>query len=689
MKDTAIRELARRAGILVEWRDHADDLHEVATGSLQAILAALGLPSETSDDLVHSHHLLDAQQQPRLITAAAGEPIPLPLSADALPRHARLCQENGGERDANVETSGSGLRLAAIATPGYHRLAFGGEDITIAVAPRRCPSIADATGAEKICGLAAQIYALRRGGDCGIGDAGGVIELAEKAAALGVDMLALSPVHALFGAEPRHFSPYSPSSRLFYNPLHADPRVAFAEERVMRAYTAVAGQSVSQSDSQALIDWPRSAQVKIALFRHLFDEFITDDLAGSESSPAADFQKFRVAGGRFLEDHAIFETLHADQVRGKAPVWNWSKWPSPLQDPSSAEVRRFAADNKREIAFQCFLQWLADRSLATAQQRAKRAGMRIGLVADLAVGMSSAGSHAWTSQRDILTGLEIGAPPDLYNAKGQNWGLTTFSPRALSANGFSPFIATLRAGLRHAGGLRIDHAMGLLRLWVIPRGADPAAGAYLAYPMKDLLRLTALEAHRHKAVIVGEDLGTVPSGFRDSMTEAGIYGMRVLWFERAGRRFSPPDRWETATAAMTSTHDLPTVAGWWRGRDIEARVEARWIKDVETERRTRAVDRRSLWRAFRRARAAEGEEPPPEQASHAVNAAVSFISAAASDIALLPMEDALALEQQPNVPGTIDEFPNWRRRYPADAAELLKEPDVEQRVRSLARRGRQ
>ena len=200
---------------------------------------------------------------------------------------------------------------------------------------------------------------------------------------------------------------------------------------------------------------------------------------------------------------------------------------------TAAKVKQFAHDNEKEVQFHCFLQWVADRSLTTAQQAAKDAGMRIGLISDLAVGMSGEGSHAWSSQHDVLNGLQVGAPPDLYNQNGQNWGLTTFSPWALRTGGFAPFIATLRAALRHAGGVRIDHVMGLMRLWVIPDGAGPQDGAYLTYPLDDLLRLTALESLRHRAIVIGEDLGTVPAGFRDTLSQVGIYGMQVLWFERA------------------------------------------------------------------------------------------------------------------------------------------------------------
>ncbi len=689
MKDRTVQDLACRAGIMVEWTDYAGEPHIVTTESLRAVLAALGLRSETADDVAESRNRLKVKSPPPLITAIAGERIRLPSSAGVVSKRAVLCEEDGVRRDVTIELRGDGGVLRGVANPGYHQLEFDDEHFTIAVAPRRCPSIGDVTGAKEACGLAAQIYALSHTGDCGIGDAGAVIELAAKAAEFGIDMLALSPVHALFGAEPRHVSPYSPSSRLFYNPLHADARLIFDEARVKSALLQTSARDARlELDSRALIDWPRSAAAKIALFRCLFDEFVAHDLPDSASALAADFLRFRADRGKSLEDHAVFEALHAHQIRMNPAMWGWPDWPASLRNPSSVDVRHFAADHEREVDFQCFLQWLADRSLKAAQRRTKQAGMRIGLVADLAVGMSAAGSQAWAGQGDTLMDLEIGAPPDLYNTKGQNWGLTTFSPRALAADGFSSYLATLRAGLRHAGGLRIDHAMGLLRLWVIPRGADPTAGAYLSYPIKDLLRLTALEAHRHNAIIIGEDLGTIPPGFRDSMVEAGVYGMRILWFERAGRRFKAPGIWDVAAAAMTSTHDLPTVAGWWRGTDIESRAQAGLVKDVAPEQHRRANERRSLWHSFRRAKAATGDEPRPDEAARAVDAAIKYVAEAASEIALLPLEDALALEEQPNVPGTIDEFPNWRRRYPSDASELLSAPEVEKRVRALAQRGR-
>jgi 4-alpha-glucanotransferase len=313
--------------------------------------------------------------------------------------------------------------------------------------------------------------------------------------------------------------------------------------------------------------------------------------------------------------------------------------------------------------------------------------MRVGLIADLAVGMTSSGSHAWSRQSDILVGLKVGAPPDLFNARGQDWGLTTFSPHALRAGGFEPFIATLRAGMRHCGGVRIDHAMGLMRLWLIPEGAPPLDGAYVAYPLDDLLRLVALESLRHQAIVIGEDLGTVPAGFRERLAAIGIAGMRVLWFEREQARFLASRDWPSESTAMTSTHDLPTVAGWWRARDIAVRAQCGLVADYEAEQAAREADRAALWSAFAASKAAHGPPPLPDCPARAVDAAVRFITCTPAPLVVLPLEDALAVEDQPNLPGTIDEHPNWRQRYDEDAAVLLDDETVRARLAGLAPRG--
>jgi 4-alpha-glucanotransferase len=473
---------------------------------------------------------------------------------------------------------------------------------------------------------------------------------------------------------------------LFYNPLHADAAAVFGEKRVAKARSEAAAQFGADVESH-LIDWPRASRVKLAMFRRLFEQCIAGEFSNHQPNALADdFREFRRRSGAPLAAHALFEALHAERLRADAHAWNWQDWPPQWRNPSDRAVRDFAAAHEHELLFHAFLQWLADRSFADAQKKAIDAGMRIGLIADLAVGMHVSGSATWSEQSGVLTGLQIGAPPDLFNPVGQNWGLTTFSPRALVTGGYASFIATLRAAMRHAGGVRIDHAMGLMRLWVTPVGAQPSEGAYLAYPLKDLLRLTALESHRHRAVLIGEDLGTVPPGFREQLSAAGIYGMDVLWFERRGRAFRRSRLWPTNVAAMTSTHDLPTVAGWWRGHDIDVRAQCGLALD--RERAARAEDRLALWRAFRSAKLANGEPPSPEHTQQAVDVTIKFVAAAPSHLTLLPLEDALASEEQPNLPGTIDQHPNWRRRYNGAAANLLDRAEVRQRLKPLAERQR-
>ena len=490
MIDEAIRDLATRAGIAVEWHDHAGNPKMVPPEVLRCMLEALGLACSTRSDVLASRRLLQRrstmQGLPPLITATAGRPTRLDVGANE-PCDARLCLETGESQDLQLSPVRGRLRVPAVSTPGYHRLLIDDREFVLAVAPRRCHTIEDAVPDARLWGLAAQVYSLHSRGDGGIGDAAGIAALAESAGARGADALALSPLHALFGADPSRFGPYSPSTRLFFNPLHASPTLVLGEAFVAAALRDNGlAETFERLEAEPLIDWPVAARAKGRLLRALFARFID-----GEEPLHLDFASYRADGGELLKQHAVFEALHA--IRLAAGTGDWRNWPTDLRDPGSAAVAVFAESNDDEVLFQCFLQWLTERSLRIAQQRARAGGMRIGLIGDLAVGMDPAGSHAWSRQADLLGGLSIGAPPDMFNPRGQDWGLTGFSPRALVAGGFAPFLATVRAALRNTGGVRIDHAMGLTRLWLIPQGADPADGAYLAYPLNDLLRLLALE----------------------------------------------------------------------------------------------------------------------------------------------------------------------------------------------------
>lgn len=690
--DDAIRELAILHGISPEWHDHTGALRHVATDVLRRLLAANGVHCASRSDVEASRRAVlrrrDGFDLPAMLTMTAGNRLRIARDS-GLSGRAELVFEDGEREPFLFTQSGDGHVLGPlIGKTGYHALECGGRVIAVAVAPARSITLPDIVGDRQLWGIAAQIYALRTCADGGIGHAGGVRELAMAAAASGCNALALSPAHALFHADPDHFSPYSPSSRLFLNTLYGDLHAVFEPARVAGAVArAGIGDQMARLEELRLVDWPAATRTKQALFRALFEGFLATEMQGKgDNALARAFKAFCVRGGDALRKHSIFESLHAHYFAQDFTRWHWNTWSPEHRDSDSSGVTAFAGQHDRELLYHAFLQWIAERSMADAQQAAIDCGMRIGLIADMAVGMNSGGSHAWSAPSDILGGLDIGAPPDPLAPKGQTWGLTTFSPAALAANAYAPFIDTLRAVMRHAGGVRIDHIMSLQRLWVVPEGEDATQGAYMAWPLDDLLRLVALESHRHGTVVIGEDLGTVPYGFRERMQQAGIYGMRVMQFERDGDRFYPPGWYPPHSVAMSSTHDLPPVAGWWSGADLKLRDDLDQFGPGQThegEAVERAADRARLWDAFVEAGAGAGSSPAADEPERAVDAATGFMARTRSQLAIIPLEDIAGLEEGPNLPGTTDESPNWRRRLGPSAARLLESPAARARCVTL------
>lgn len=630
---SGLHRAAARAGLMRRWRDVHGVTHEVSDTTLRALLAALG------DDKANS--------PPALLTAWADESISLPCGAGPC----RLHMEDGNIIEmVAADSPDGGVIVPGIAAPGYHRLETHGGMLALAVAPRRAFSLAEAGDGAKLWGLAIQLYGLRRPHDGGIGDFTALEEFGRLAARQGAAALALSPAHALFTGDVTRYAPYSPSSRVALNVLHIARDGA--------------------DEPGALIDWPAMAARKLALLR--------EDFARFTDWPA--LHAFRLSAGNGLECHAVYEALATHLGPEGTPLCDWRKWPEDYHHPETAAVRQFGEDHAEAIAFHAWLQWRAAEGLKQAHGAMLAEGARIGLVADLAVGTNHAGSHCWSRQAEVLNGVEIGAPPDEFNRDGQGWGITAFSPAGLRRGGYAGFLEMLRHALRYAGGVRIDHIMGLMRLWVIPLGKSPADGAYLTMPFMDLLRLLILESHRHQAVVIGEDLGTVPAGFSARLAGAGISGLRVMWFERTMRGFRPPRRWTPAASAMTSTHDLPTVAGWWRGCDIEWRAQRGRPGETGEQ---RAVDRAALWDAFRKSGATATAQPADDDGAAVATAAAAHLGRAACQLALLPVEDVLATTQAPNIPGSGTEHPNWRRRLPGTVTEIFSRADVQARLAAM------
>ncbi len=642
MTDQTLLALAQAAGIAPSWTDVFGKSHRVAPPTLRAVLAALGFPTETEDAIRHGLDRLASRHNavPPLLTGWQGEPFELPVPAGRY----KLTLEDGRCFEGEAEASADGSRIPAILEPGYHQLQWPDAGTTLAVAPRRGLTVPEAVAAPRAWGIAAQLYALRRQGDAGIGDFTALADFARQAARYGAQAIGISPVHAQFSADPDRFSPYAPSSRTALNVLHS------AVDRPEPALEAL-----------DLVDWPAATRFRLDALRRMYTT------AKADTAEQAKFAAFRTAQGQRLRAHAVFEALHGHFFGQDPALWHWRNWPDAFRDPSGAAVAAFAEAHADEVAFHAWLQFRADCGLADAQSACREAGMGIGLISDLAVGTDSGGSQCWSRQEETLLDLSIGAPPDLMQRAGQNWGLTAFSPIGLRQNGFATYRDMLQTALAHAGGMRIDHAMGLNRLWVIPEGGTGADGAYLGFPETDLLRLIALESHRHRAIVLAEDLGTVPEGFQARLRDSGIDGMRVLWFERdESNGFTPPERWDVRASAMTSTHDLPTVAGWWAGRDIAWQETLGRTEDGEAERAGRSRDRANLWSALRASGAAAGEMPAPDDGAAIADAACVHVGGSACELVMLPVEDVLALVEQPNLPGTLDEHPNWRRRLPAE-----------------------
>jgi len=673
MSDQAITDLAREAGLQVDWEDASGAPKTVSPDSLRAILTAMGLSCDTDAAVADSRKRLKAEQAgaaATFVTATVSQPVEL----DHATTSARLILEDGGAVDLQLTPTADGVRFTAPDTPGYHQLDLGDRRLTLAVAPRRCFTVQDAAPGRRLWGAAVQVYSLRDDRSEAFGDFGALASFAAEIGRRGAQALAISPVHALFAADASRYSPYAPSTRLFLNGLYADPAAALGEDP----------EPVESGAGGELIDYATAIPARIERLRHRFERF----KAGPVAAQHEDFDNFRIEGGDDLERHARFEALHA-HFFAESGARGWQDWPDAFHDPDSQAVAEFARAHDDDVKFHIFLQWLADRSLGHAQAAAKASGMAVGLIADLAVGMDAGGSHAWSRRGDLLDGLSVGAPPDVFQPAGQDWGIAAFSPLALRRTGFDAFLATIRSAMKHAGGVRIDHAMGLRRLWLTPHGASAKDGAYLSYPLDDMLRLIALESHRAKAIVVGEDLGTVPEGFREATTEAAVMGMRVLWFERDAKTeaFTPPAAWDAEALALTTTHDLPTVAGWWCGRDIDWKVKLNRkgkYADEAGERQARTADRDLLWRACVDAGVADGPSPPTDQPAKAVDAVLALAAKTPCELAIIPIEDLLALPEQPNEPGTIDEHPNWRRRLPAAPEILFQAAEVSDRLNALS-----
>lgn len=722
--DEALHRLALGAGIASSYHDFYGNEHAAPPETKRRILKAMGFAVETVADLetalgtLESHawrHALPPVLVQRDDRRHEGLRLCIPADAAHASMIWHLYLEDGSERNGvwhladlpvsaerEIEGRLTQQRIAAIDQEipwGYHELQVRYEHQYAPAArmryicvPARCYVPAGMTeGEARAFGVAVQVYSLRDGDDWGVGDFSCLAKLATRLKEHGVGAVGVNPLHELAPGNPDASSPYSPSSRLTLNPIYLDLQAVpdLAESELARALCYHPELVVVRAEAREreIIDYGPVARAKRRVLEACFDSFADNHLA--QGTPRAQhFREFLDEGGATLARLSTFNALA--EFFAAQGIGSWREWPHEYQDLHASAVTAFAAEHTAEILLFSYIQWESERQLAQAQAACE--GMELGLYCDLAVGVDGASADIWARPELFARGIGVGAPPDPMSAEGQGWGLVPFSPFALFEDAYREFSALVRANMRRAGALRIDHVMGLLRLYWIPDGLPASEGAYVLYRVEDLFGILALESHRAKCVVIGEDLGTLPGGFRELLQDANLLSYRLMRFERVdGGGFVAPDCYPRLALASVGTHDLPPLAGFWFGDDIAARDQIGWVHDRGHEEWERAQERERLLRTLIETgdltpEAAEpfwGTPRDDQNIEELIRAAYRFVARTPSMIALIQIEDLLSLRASINIPGTTNQHPNWRRRLPCNVDDLTRDERSVQLLRMM------
>ncbi len=697
----SLDRLARAAGIGSEWWDLSGNTHRVGDDTKRAILTAMGLDAGTAgaarDSLDHLIGETSDRPVPLAHTLFEDGAFELPLGPDlsrGLRSFTLTMETEDGETRAVTVQPGEG-RVERHTTPdgrsvlrrwvrlprlpiGRHRIHLDGPGISTAltVAPATCHWPGDLASGARRFGVASHLYCLRHDGDQGLGDFTTLARAGVAAGGAGAVTLGINPIHALFPEDRERASPYSPSDRRFLDPIYIDVTTLPAP-----LAAGVGAEGVRNAPEFARlaglthVDYPGVWKAKLAMLRAAFGAF--QELATNRPSDplAVDFAAFRARGGEGLARFATFEAI--SMVTGAISA---SAFAPELATCDAPGVAVFRARHERAVSFSMFLQWLADRQMGEAAAAARGAGLDLGFYRDLAVGCAPDGAEAWGAGAGLMRFVSVGAPPDPLGPNGQVWSLPPPNPVEWARSGFAAFAELVRANMVHAGALRIDHVLGLRRLFVVPDGMSGAEGAYVDMPIDDLVGQLTLESRAAGCVVVGEDLGTVPHGFRERMTQARVLSYQVLWFEREGANFRAPEHYPPVGAACVSTHDLPTLAGWWEGSDIAEREELGLVAQAEAIRQSgdRVHERRILLGTLVRAGLLADDwcerdlpVPMPEEVAAAVH---GFLARAGSALVLVQADDLAGESERLNLPGTDRERANWRRRLAPSVEALFTAP---------------
>jgi 4-alpha-glucanotransferase len=709
MLDSLQDHLARARGIGDAYYDYRGELRAFSPATKNAILAAMGCRVDDVTAIENELAELDAERWRTVLPSVAvirpgrtGLIIALPADQLDRPIEWDLQLEDRSSRAGCVRTSdltewerreldGRWLTRRMLVLPddlphGYHRLRArvpdGSEcECALVVAPGRCYEPAVLSRGQRLWGVALQLYTLRSTTNWGIGDFSDLEAVLRLCAPHGAAFVGLNPLHALFPANPSHFSPYSPSTRHFLNVLYVavEALPEFGECEAARGMVEAADfqQELRRLRAVPNVDYPGVAHAKLPVLRVLYEHFRRQHLA-FDSERAQAFLAYRRERGEPLRLHALHDAID-EHLRGVDPgrYWGWPAWPEGLRDPGLPGVRDFERQNDESVQFHAWLQWLADDQLRSVQRLAVELGMPLGLYGDFAVGVNPSGSETWSDQTVYRMGAGIGAPPDALALKGQDWGIPPQDPHALNSQRYRPFRDLISANLRHFGALRLDHVMSLFRQWWVPVGTGATDGGYVHYPLDDLMSVLALESERHRCLVVGEDLGTVPDEVRRAMVEYAVYSYKVLLFEKQpDGRFKRPEEYVRRAIATVTTHDLPTLRGYWEGRDLALRDRLNLFPGDEIRRHVfdeRGRDRAQMLAALEgaglRPEGCSGLEAPfDDTLSRAIHL---YLARSAAALVVLQVEDLLGMTDPVNVPGTSWEHANWQRKVTADLRDAL------------------
>lgn len=711
---TLLNQLAELVGIQPGYTDNSGNEVQTSEKSRNALLTAMGYQlddeQQTGKDIIR---LRDSQWfqvlGPVTIINAEADQYSINLTVDQnlaatriywkitteageqIKETVRLSELSVCEQNTIAEITYNRYRLdIPKLAEGYHsikvEIADQSHTSELIVAPKTCYGPQDAADF-KMWGFAAQLYSLKKDNGWGIGDYGDLANIVDKAASQGASVIGLNPLHPLYPGNPAHRSPYSPTSRCFLNTLYIDvakvPNYTDCKPVRTLVNSYEFKQKLNDLNQSEHIDYAQTAGCKYQVLELLYAHFHRNHIK-KDTALAQEFDAFKAEMGEELVSFATFDALYEHFRKKDFNAYSWTDWPERYQDPKSEFVQKFQARNARRIDYFMYLQWLADKQLGDAAQTAKHNDMAVGLYLDLAVGCDGGGAEVWADQAAYVAGVGVGAPPDMLNPMGQNWGLTPINPVALRAKAYQPLISALRSNMRYAGALRIDHVFGLMRQYWVGPGMDATEGAYVTFPLDDILRVIALESRRAKCVVVGEDLGTTPDGFGEIMAQSGLLSYKVLYFERwESGLFQRPDMYPEQSMVTVSTHDMPTLPGWWTGKDLDWREKLELYPQQEMaqkERDSRVESREMLLDALLDADVLPIEKQPmisPPQANQDLTLAVqAFLARSPGRIQMIPMEDAIGLQEQVNIPGTIDEHPNWLQRLPYTVDECWQQESL-------------